>query len=257
MTQPAARKTIDKPIIIALVALAVLAIATVIVVIAHAGSSSSSAPPSSTGPDLNTALDESASQSDATDESDQSSDGGDSANTTTLTSTTGQVSFSYPNDSTSTSTSGSWLGPQNGSFGGYSFDQAMSLPACSSSEKGLDFLVAAATSDMSDSTAAATDVVTKVGPAVFDSNSPVMKGSVTTTDEKLTNGTTGVFAEASFTIDDNDSCGTKTYHVGAFATSSNGKMGVLLVSYRLDGDGVDGKTYENLAIEILKSLVNA
>ncbi|MEO6957548.1 MAG: hypothetical protein ABI137_12460 [Antricoccus sp.] len=252
MTQPSTRKLIDKPIIIALVAVALLGVATIVVVISNSRSSSSSAASSSPGPQLDTALESKSTASD----SNQSSDGGDSGNTTTLSSTTAKVSYSYRNDAVSTSNGGGWIGPQTGTFGGYTIDHAMSLPTCSKSTGGLDFFIGATVSTLTDVKAAATDVVNKVGPAEFDKNAPVMAKSITTTDENLANGTQGVFAEVTFTIDDKDACGTKSYHVGALATDKNGKMGVLVVSYRLDGDGVDGKTYENLAVEILKTLVN-
>lgn len=166
------------------------------------------------------------------------------------------MSYASPNDAVSTSNGGGWIGPQTGTFGGYTIDHAMSLPTCSKSTGGLDFFIGATVSTLTDAKAAATDVVNKVGPAEFEKNAPVMQKSITTTDENLTNGTQGVFAEVTITIDNHDACGTKSYHVGAFATDKNAKMGVLFVSYRLDGDGVDGNTYESLAVKILKSLVN-
>lgn len=83
-----------------------------------------------------------------------------------------------------------------------------------------------------------------------------MSGSITTTNESLANGTQGVLAEVTFKVSANDPCATTSYHVGAFASYKNNTMGILIVSYSKDGDGVDGTTYQNLAIGILKSIKN-
>lgn len=101
-----------------------------------------------------------------------------------------------------------------------------------------------------------TDVINKIGPAELSGQSPVMEGSIVTTKEKLANGTVGVLAEVTFDVSAKDPCGTTRYHLGAFATYKNNTMGILIVSYSMDGDGVDGTTYQNLAIEILKSVKN-
>ncbi|MEO6957546.1 MAG: hypothetical protein ABI137_12450 [Antricoccus sp.] len=118
----------------------------------------------------------------------------------------------------------------------------------------IDFYAAATTSTSTDPTGTATDVINKIGPAQLIGQSPVMKGSIVTTKEKLANCTEGVLAEVTFNVSANGPCGTPSCHLGAFATYKNSTMGILIVSYSMDGDSVDGTTYQNLAIEILKSV---
>lgn len=254
MMQPARRKFIDKPIIIALGAVALLAVATIVVVVAHARRSPSNSAASSSGSALNTAIESGTASSDSGSTSAQSSGGGDSGTTTTLTSDTAKLSYSYPNDAVSTSNGGGWIGPKSGNSGGYVLDQAMELPTCSKSPGNIDFYAAATTSTSTDPAAAATDVVSKIGLAELSGQSPVMNDSITTTDENLANGTQGVLAEVTFNTSADDPCATTSYHLGAFATCQNKTMGILIVSYSMDGDSVDGTTYQNLAIEILKSI---
>ena len=252
------RKVLEKPLMIGIAALVVLAIATVVVIVTKDARQSNVAS-SNDGSTSSGAIEKDVySDSGASSTSASTSTSTDGYQTITVTIDNFGISYKYPAD-VSQNNGGSWieLGDVALNYNGVDLKLVSAVGFADCTGTGNDVLVGVIESDESDLGKASASVLKDGAPGLFDSGFDPTLGKVGDPVTGSTNsGLDGYLSEADLTLSKKDACDSTEIHVGTFAVrNTDGKTIVMFASYRdngtLTGDHAD---YVKFVIGAFKSI---